>query len=323
MSMEVSRPIGRRAFLTTCVGTGLTVGIGPRLEAVRGQSLVEKAIPSTGERLPVVGVGTALGHYARDLSASDTAMRRRVFDEFTSMGGRVLDIFMGEETEAVCGQLIADLGKRDDFFIATKVGFFPQERPENPRLASIERMNSSFSNLRTEVVDLMQVANLYSWEILLPILREWKAEGRFRYVGVTVFQASRHEELERVMSSEELDFVQLNYSLEGREAEDRLLPIAADRGIAVIANVPFARGAVFRRVGETSLPGWAAELGCETTAQVALKFVISHPSVTCAIPGTYKIEYLLDNMGAAVGPLPEAGTRRAMAEWYDALPAVG
>jgi len=260
VSMKVSPPMGRRAFLTACAGAGLTLGVRPPFEAMGSQALLTKAIPSTGERLPVVGVGTALGHYVRDLPASDTAMRRRVFDEFTSMGGRVLDIFMGEETEAVCGQLIADLGRRDDFFIATKVGFFPQERPANPGAASIERMNASFSNLRTEVVDLMQVANLFSWDVVLPILREWKAEGRFRYIGVTVFQSSRHEALERVMRGEELDFVQLNYSLEGREAENRLLPLAAERGIAVIANVPFARGGVFRRVGESPLPG----MGCRT-----------------------------------------------------------
>jgi len=292
---------------------------GAPLRASQERTLLTKAIPSTGERVPVIGIGTALNHYVPGLTTEEWEERRQVLDRFVSMGGRLLDIHMSEETEAVCGRLIQELDRRDDFFIATKVGFFPDRRPEDPRAASLERLRTSFENLATDVIDLMQVANLFAWETVLPILREWKAEGRFRYVGVTVYQPEQHEALEAVMRSEEIDFVQLNYSLESREAEERLLPLAADRGLAVIVNVPFARGAVFRRVGDRELPAWAAELGCDTMAQVALKFVVSHPHVTCAVPGTYRMDYLLDNMGAAVEPLPDATLRGTVAQWYDAL----
>lgn len=313
--------VTRRRFVRTSAAASAGLLSGPSLRAWRQETLLTKPIPSTGERLPVIGIGTALNHYSPGLAPEEMNERRRVFDRFVTVGGRMLDVFMGEETEAVCGQLIQDLGRRDDFFIATKVGFFPDERPEDPHSASTARLNASFRNLNTEVIDLMQVSNLFAWEIVLPILREWKEEGRFRYVGVTVFQPGQHDALETVIRSESLDFVQLNYSLEGRDADERLLPMAADRGIAVIANVPFGRGAVFRRVGDRELPGWAAELGCDTMAQVALKFVVSHPHVTCAIPGTYRMDYLLDNMGAARGPMPDASMRRTVAQWYDALPA--
>jgi aryl-alcohol dehydrogenase-like predicted oxidoreductase len=257
-------------------------------------NIVTKPIPSSGERIPVIGIGTARDRFDLNQPLEDIAVRKQVFQEFTAMGGRMLDVYFGEDTETLCGQLIEELGIRDQFFIATKVSVWDAVGGgADPRDAGIDRMNRSFLRFNTDVIDLMQVTNLGHWEVLLPILREWKQEGRFRYVGVTVWRPNQHEALENVMQSEDLDFVQLNYSLEDRQAEKRLLPLATDRGMAVMINVPFRRGRVFQRLGDRELPSWAAELGCETMAQVALKFVVSHPSVTCAIPGTYKMDYLL------------------------------
>ncbi|MET0502842.1 MAG: aldo/keto reductase [Candidatus Binatia bacterium] len=284
---------------------------------------VTKPIPSSGERIPVIGIGTARERFSVGLPAEDVAMRKQVLQEFTSMGGRMLDVFRYGTAETLCGDLILELGNRDQFFIATKTSVdLAVLNGADRREAGMAQMNESFRRFNTDVIDLMQIANLTDWENQLPILREWKQEGRFRYIGVTVFRPNQHEALEAVMRQEELDFVQFDYSLEGRQAEDRLLPLAADRGMAVIINVPFRRGLVFQRLGERELPGWAAELGCQTMAQVTLKFIVSHPTVTCAIPGTDKMGYLLDNMGAAVGLMPDATMRGTIAAWYDALPQV-
>ncbi len=149
-----------------------------------------------------------------------------------------------------------------------------------------------------------------------------KQAGRFRYIGMTTSSSRQYEAFEAMMRREELDFVQVDYSLEGRSADERLLPLAADRGMGVLINLPYRRGRVFQRLGERELPGWAAELECRTMAQVTLKYIVSHPSVTCAIPGTYKMEYLLDNMGGGMGPMPDDAMRKTMADWYDALPPV-
>jgi aryl-alcohol dehydrogenase-like predicted oxidoreductase len=284
---------------------------------------VTKPIPSSGERIPVIGIGTARERFRVGLPAEDVAMRKQVLQEFTSMGGRMLDVFRYGTAEILCGDLILELGNRDQFFIATKTSVdLAVLNGADRREAGMAQMNESFRRFNTDVIDLMQIANLTDWENQLPILREWKQEGRFRYIGVTVFRPDQHEALEAVMRQEELDFVQFDYSLEGRQAEDCLLPLAADRGMAVIINVPFRRGLVFQRLGERELPGWAAELGCQTMAQVTLKFIVSHPAVTCAIPGTDKMRYLLDNMGAAVGPMPDTTMRGTIAAWYDALPQV-
>ena len=308
--------------MTAGAGAYLALSGCSKSEVTSG--LLTKPIPSSGEQIPVIGIGTARDRFILDQPPEDIAMRKQVFQEFTSMGGRMLDVFLGEDTETFCGNLIQELGNREQFFIATKESVRAAvSAGTDTRQAGIDRMNASFSRFNTDVIDLMQIPHLTDWENQLPILREWKQEGRFRYIGVTVFRNDQHEALESVMRQEGLDFVQLDYSLEGRQSEERLLPLAADRGMAVMINVPFRRGLVFQRLGERELPGWAAELECQTMAQVTLKFIVSHPSVTCAIPGTYKMEYLTDNMGAAMGPMPDAAMRQTMAAWYDALPEVG
>jgi aryl-alcohol dehydrogenase-like predicted oxidoreductase len=314
--------LSRREIVKLGAGAGAYMMLGCKPGAPQPEGPTQKPIPSSGERIPVIGIGTARNRFSVDADPAEIAMRKQVLREFGEMGGRVLDTAPSYGTaEVLCGNLIQELGNRDKIFIATKVNVGRAVRSgSDPRQAGMDQMNESFSRFYDEVIDLMQIHNLADWENQLPILREWKQEGRFRYIGMTTSSSRQYERFEQMMRREELDFVQIDYSLVGRLAEERLLPLAADRGMAVLINLPFRRGRVFQRLGDRPLPDWAAELNCKTMAQVTLKFIVSHPSVTCAIPGTYKMDYLLDNMGAARGPLPDAAMRKTMADWYDALP---
>jgi diketogulonate reductase-like aldo/keto reductase len=208
--------------------------------------------------------------------------------------------------EAVAGDLAADLGLHASLFVATKVW-------TSGRQAGITQMERSLRQLRVARVDLMQVHNLVDWRTHLRTLREWKQAGRIRYVGVTHYTAGAYGELERVLRSEPLDFVQVNYSLAERDAERRVLPLAHERGIAVLVNRPFAEGALFSRVRGQALPPWTAEIGAHTWAQLFLKWILAHPSITCVIPATSRPQHLDDNMKAGVGPLPDAATRDRIA----------
>jgi aryl-alcohol dehydrogenase-like predicted oxidoreductase len=270
-----------------------------------------RPIPSSGEKIPAIGIGTAR-RYDVD-AADDLATLREVLAAFSEMGGQVVDTAPSYgRAEIVVGDLVREIGNRDDLFLATKV------RTEG-REAGMEQMEESFRRLHTERIDLMQVHNLVDVETQLPTLREWKEAGRIRYVGITTSRNSQHEAFEQVMREEELDFIQVNYSLADRAAGERLLPLAADRGVAVLVNLPYARGRLFQRVGDRPLPEWAAEFDCESWGQFFLKFVLSAPAVTCAIPGTAKMAYLEDNLGAARGRLPDPELRERMIDFYDSL----
>ena len=216
------------------------------------------------------------------------------------------------QSEGVVGDLAAELVVREQLFLATKVW-------TNGREAGIRQMEESFKRLRTERMDLMQVHNLVDWRVHLATLTRWKEQGKVRYIGVTHYTQGAYDELGRVLKSEELDFVQLNYSIAERGAEDLMLPLAAERRLAVLVNRPFAEGALFRKVRGKALPPWAAEIGCASWAQFFLKFVISHPAVTCAIPETSKVAHLKDNMQAGIGPLPDAAMRERMARYVEEL----
>jgi diketogulonate reductase-like aldo/keto reductase len=228
---------------------------------------------------------------------------RQVLRRFVELGGRLVDSSpMYGQAESVVGELASELALRDKLFVATKVWTSGRE-------AGLAQMEESLRRLRGARLDLMQVHNLVDWRTHLRTLTDWKRAGRVRYIGVTHYTAGAYGELEQVIKSEPLDFVQLNYSVVEREAERRLLPLAAERGLAVLVNRPFAEGALFRRVRGQTLPSWAPEAGCHSWAQLFLKWIVAHPAVTCVIPATSRPEHLEDNMQAGVGRLPDAALR--------------
>ena len=241
---------------------------------------------------------------------------RAALARFVELGGAVVDSSpMYGSSESVLGDLAAGLGVHKRLFLATKVWTSGRE-------AGIRQMEQSIARMRVALkgpLDLMQVHNLVDATTHLATLRDWKAAGRVRYVGVTHYHEGAYAELERAMRAGGIDFVQLNYSLAERAADRRLLGLAAEARIAVIVNRPFAEGALFRRVAGRPLPGWAAEFGCASWAQFFLKWILAHPSVTCAIPGTRNVKHIDDNLGAATGALPDAATRRKMAAHIDGL----
>lgn len=273
---------------------------------------IRKPIPSSGEPLPVIGMGTwQTFHVGKD--AAERAPLREVLRLFFDRGGTLIDSSpMYAEAEEVAGDLVAELGEHRRMFAATKVWTYGRE-------AGIEQMERSMRRMRVEKLDLMQVHNLRDWRVHLPTLRQWKEEGRIRYIGITTSNPGQYGEFAEVMASETLDFVQLNYDILTRGAEDVLLPLAEERGMAVLVNRPFGGGDLFPRVRGRPLPDWATEFDCESWAQYFLKFVVSHPAVTCAIPATSNPRHAADNMGAGFGRLPDADLRQRMARHLEGL----
>jgi aryl-alcohol dehydrogenase-like predicted oxidoreductase len=299
----------RRAFLTT---GAITIGAMLMPADARGGAIVERRIPKTGESIPAVGLGT---WQVFDVAgnAAEMAHAKETLKVFVEQGGRVIDSSpMYGSSESVTGQLAAELGVRAKFFVATKVWTTGKQ-------ACIRQMEDSMKKLRVERLDLMQVHNLQDTDTHLATLRDWKAAGRVRYVGVTHYHSGAHAELERFVKRGDIDFIQVNYSLAEPDADRRLLRAAADASTAVIVNRPFAEGAMFRRVKGKPLPDWAKDIGCATWAQFFLKWILAHPTVTCAIPATRNPAHMADNMGAASGPLPDEATRRKMAAYFNSL----
>jgi diketogulonate reductase-like aldo/keto reductase len=293
----------RRALLRT---GALVLGALSMPTRSSGGGLLQRPIPASGERLPAVGLGTwQVFDVAGD--AALTAAARDTLRAFAEGGGRVVDSSpMYGSSEAVTGQLAAELGVQARLFVATKVW-------TSGRQAGIRQMEHSMRQLRAERLDLMQVHNLVDAPTHLATLRDWKAAGRIRYLGVTHYSAGAHAELERVIGGGDIDFLQVNYSIAEPEADRRLLRAAADSRTAVIVNRPFAEGAMLRQVRGKPLPAWAAEIGCASWAQLFLKWILAHPAVTCAIPGTRNPGHAADNLAAAADPLPDAAMRRRIA----------
>ena len=256
-----------------------------------------RPIPSSGAVLPVIGCGTWLGFDVGNTPA-EKPRRGEVLAELFAGGGSVVDSSpMYGSAEQVVGELLQAGGHRDKAFVATKVWTTGKQ-------AGIDQMERSMALLRTQHIDLMQVHNLVDWRTHLATLREWKAQGQISYIGATHYTESGYAELEEVMANEPIDFVQFNYSVAARRAEQRLLPLAAERGIAVLVNLPFGGGKVLKAMRQRPLPPWAADIGCASWNQLLLKFVLSQPAVTCAIPGTSKPEHMRDNAMAGSGELP-------------------
>jgi len=267
--------------------------------------MLRRPIPASGETIPVVGLGT-WRVFDVGGSPSERGPLKDVLKSLVELGGRVVDSSpMYGAAESVV-DLASELAITDKLFLATKVW-------TSGRDAGVAQMEQSVKRLRAQRLDLIQIHNLLDWRTHLRTLREWKAAGRIRYLGVTHYTASAYDELERVLRAEALDFVQVNYSLGEREAERRILPLARDRGVAVLANRPFAEGDLFQRVRSVPVPPWAVEFDCDSWAQFFLKWILAHPAVTCAIPGTSRPQHLVDNLKAAVGKLPDAATRDRMA----------
>ncbi len=266
----------------------------------------KRAIPSTGEALPVVGVGT-WRTFDVGAGTKERAPLADVLKTLFEAGGSVIDSSpMYGASEGVVGDLLVGMKAHDKAFLATKV--WTQGRD-----AGIRQMQDSMRLLKDERLDLMQIHNLVDWRAHLATLRAWKNEGRIRYLGITHYTPGAHDQLEAVMRAEKLDFVQLNYAIDDRAAEKRLLPLAADRGIAVLVNQPFGGGGLIRSLRDKPLPDWAKEIDCTSWAQVLLKFCLGHPAVTCVIPGTSRPEHMADNARAGMGKLPDAALRARMA----------
>jgi diketogulonate reductase-like aldo/keto reductase len=274
---------------------------------IEKHTLLERAIPSTGEKLPIIGLGS---WQVFDVGTGEAEREplEKVLARFVALGGRVIDSSpMYGRSEQVIGAIAAKLRLHSSLFLATKVWTTGKEEG----IASMER---SLARLETKKLDLMQVHNLVDARTHLATLRSWKEEGRIRYLGLTHYNSSAYPEVIRLLRAEKVDFLQINYSLGEREAEREILPLARDRGVAVLVNRPFGGGDLFSRLRQKPLPEWAAEFDCHSWAQFLLKWIVTHPAVTCAIPATGNVRHLEENMAAGLGRVPDAKQRQRMVE---------
>jgi len=314
---ELGFPTRKRYSRREILALGGAIAAAAALpRAAAAGPVMTRPIPRTGERLPVVGLGTAIV-FDVGADAARRAVQSAVIAALVEGGARVIDTAPSYGTaESVVGELVAALGMRDRIFLATKVRVAP-------RAAAMAEMHASLRRLKTDRIDLMQIhnasADLGAMADQLALLREWQARGVFRYVGVTHSRESANERLVALVEREKLDFVQLNYSLGERGVEARLLPAAAATGTAVLVNLPFGRGRLFSAVRGRALPQWAAEFDAASWAQFFLKYLLANEAVTCVIPGMDKPEYVADNLGAARGRLPDAAQRRKMVEFWESL----
>lgn len=287
---------------------------GPNMAPAQSGELIQKRIPKSGEMLPPIGIGT--NRYGVGTSEEERAPLRDTMARFVELGGKVMDTAMIYGTsEAVIGDLSEQLGIRDKLFFATKTDIRGQLRGEAGLQQALTRM-------KTDTIDAMLVHNLVNADTELPLMREWQQQGKFRYIGASISTHDQFDQMERFMRDNDVEIVQFNYSLGDRLAAERLLPTAMDRGIAVMINVPFGgggRNSVFDAVEGRELPDFAAEFDATTWSQFFLKYIISHPAVTVAIPGTRRVEHVNENFGAAFGRLPDAALRRRQEEFFDSI----
>ena len=270
-----------------------------------------RTIPSSGQRVPAIGLGCR--NYRAQAGSEELPVFRDTFATFHRLGGRVVDTSPNYgNSEQIIGGIMRDLRIRDDVWLATKVD-------REDREGGIQRMEESFEKLGGDRFDLMQVHNLRGVDVQLETMKAWKEQGRFRHIGVTTSNARQYEALEGIMRRHDLDFVQVDFSLGNRNAAELLIPLAQDRGMAVLVNLPFGRGRMFQAVGDRPLPDWAADTDAETWAQVFLKYVMAQPGAVIPIPGMTKPHHAADNVGAAMGRLPDASLRREMERFIDPL----
>ena len=309
----IDRRRSRRSFLKLAAASaaGWWASLSPAGFAAE-RAPHRKPIPSSGERIPVIGMGTWITFNVPD-APGPMAVRREILGRFFARGGGMIDSSpMYGRAEAVVGDCLRALDRPEALFSATKIWTRSTSTGRDQHADSLDLWGAGR-------LDLQQVHNLQNWQAHLETLRERREAGEVRYIGITTSHGRRHDEMERIMRSEDLDFVQLTYNILDREAEQRLLPLATERGIAVIANRPFRQKALIERFEDHPLPDWAAEIECENWPQFLLKFIVSHPDVTCAIPATSVVAHMGENMGALYGPMPDAAMRERMVAWVGDL----
>jgi aryl-alcohol dehydrogenase-like predicted oxidoreductase len=305
--MTISRRDAIKAGAGAAVALGATAA-APRLLAQSG-NLVQKTIPSSGQMITPVGIGT--NRY--NTNAEERATLRDTMARFVEIGGNVMDTAAVYGTsEVVIGEIQAELGIRDDLFIVTKTPMFGQTPPAQAAQAAFDR-------LKTDRIDGFLVHNFMNQAGHLPVLRDLQSQGKIRYIGASTSTNNQHQQMIDLLNAEKVELIQVNYSLGDRGSAERVLPLAADKGVAVMINVPFGSSSLFDAVEGKELPGIAADIGAASWGQFFLKYIISHPAVTVAIPGTRRVEHVNDNVGAAMGRLPDAAERTAMEQWFDSL----
>lgn len=302
----------RRDLLKATAAVAASLNLAPRaLMALAGKPIT-KAIPVSDEKLALMGVGSSRT-FDVGVDEIPTTELVAVMQAFFDNGGQCVDSSpMYGNAETIIGELLKQVNGRQELFAATKVW-------TDGRQNGIDQMNASMARMGVKVMDLMQIHNLRDWKTHLQTIRAWKQQGKIRYTGITTSHGRAHAELARVLKSEQFDFVQFTYNIEDRMAERTLFPIVRDRGIATLINVPFQRGGLFRKVKGRTLPDWAAEFDCASWGQFFLKFIGSHPDVTCIIPATTRLEHMVDNMAAGFGRLPDAGMRKRMIEYVEKM----
>lgn len=315
MSQELDRPWSRRRLLQAggLLGAGLALDRAP-LAATAAPPLFGKAIPATGEKLPVIGIGT------NGFRNAEYPALRDLLKRLHELGGTVIDTApLYGESEALIGRALAELQLRDRMFLSTKFNAVGKGFGSMDRVFGRESFQRSMELLGGRTIDLLEVHRPGGLDELLPVMQDYKQAGRIRYLGVTTYVNEEHAAIAEALRRHTLDFIQIDYSLGNRGAAERVLPLAAERRVAVMINVPLGgrRGNLLQDVGGRALPAWAADFGASTWSQFFLKYVVSHPAVTCAIPGTTKIAHLEDNLGAARGRLPTAAERKRMEDFWD------
>ncbi|MFZ3377529.1 MAG: aldo/keto reductase [Chthoniobacterales bacterium] len=309
---QITRRDAAKLIGATTAGLLLPISTSRAQTKSESSAMLMRSIPASGEKLPVIGLGTwkVFDVY---LTPENDKQLSDVLSLFVKMRARVIDSSpMYGRSEEVIGALATKLALHEKLFLATKVW-------TRGKQAGIDSMERSFARLRTKRIDLMQVHNLVDVATQLATMRDWKAQGRFRYIGITHYDSGAFGEVEKILRSEKLDFLHINYSIMEREAEEKILPLAQERGVAVIINRPFGGGDIFARVRAKVLPDWAAEFDCRSWAQFFLKWIVAHPAVTCAIPATDNLRHLQDNMEAGSGRLPTAKQRQQMIELVSAF----
>ena len=310
----------RRNWLSLTLRAGAALAF-ERAHVLAQQPLITRAVPSSGEKLPIVGLGSS-ATFSQVARSEDVTALREVLKAFTSNGGTVFDTAPSYgASEEVAGRIAAELGITEKVFWATKVNVAGRGGGSADPAAARAQIDASFAKLKKPKIDLIQVHNLGDVPTQLGILKEMKKAGRIRYIGVTTTNKGQYAELQTVMRNEPLDFIGIDYAIDNRDVEDAILPLAQERKIGVLVYVPFGRTRLFARVGDRQLPDWASQFGATTWAQFFIKYVAAHPAVTVVTPATSQAKNVADNLAAGRGSLPDASTRKKMVEFIDALPA--